>query len=113
MKEKCDAAMIKAIGTICTYDRVPYGLYPQMIAAQVGWPYIQWSLDTYDWRGKNTAAVLSTVKSEIQDGDIILCFQLRGRRGRERKVYLYKSEMDYQIYKALIGEERRRYLAGY
>ena len=47
------------------------------------------------------------------DGDIILCFQLRDRRGKERKVYLYKSEMDYQIYKALIGEERRRYLAGY
>ncbi len=47
------------------------------------------------------------------DGDIILCFQLKNRKERERKVYLYKSEMDYQIYKALIGEERRRYLAGY
>ena len=47
------------------------------------------------------------------DGDIILCFQLKNRKEGERKVYLYKSEMDYQIYKALIGEERRRYLAGY
>ena len=47
------------------------------------------------------------------DGDIILCFQLKNRNEGERDVYLYKSEMDYQIYKALIGEERRRYLAGY
>ncbi len=77
MKDKCDAAMLKAIGTIATYDRVPYGLYPQMIRAQVGWPYIQWSLDTYDWRGKSTSAVLSKVKKEIQDGDIILCHDIK------------------------------------
>ena len=77
MKDKCDAAMLRAIGRICTYDRVPYGLYPQMIAAQVGWPYIQWSLDTYDWRGKSTYAVLSKVKKEIQDGDIILCHDIK------------------------------------
>ncbi len=77
MKEKCDTAMLKAIGTICTYDRVPYGLYPQMIRAQVGWPYIQWSLDTYDWRGKSTSAVMSTVKKEIMDGDIILCHDIK------------------------------------
>ena len=77
MKDKCDKAMLKAIGTVSTYDRVPYGLYPQMIRAQVGWPYIQWSLDTYDWRGKSTSAVLSTVKKEIQDGDIILCHDIK------------------------------------
>ena len=77
MKDKCDAAMLKAIGRTATYDRVPYGLYPQMIRAQVGWPYIQWSLDTYDWRGKTTNAVLSTVKKEIRDGDIILCHDIK------------------------------------
>ena len=52
-------------------------------------------------------------KARECDGDIILCFQLKNRNEGERDVYLYKSEMDYQIYKALIGEERRRYLAGY
>ena len=98
MKEKCDAAMIKAIGTICTYDRVPYGLYPQMIAAQVGWPYIQWSLDTYDWRGKNTAAVLSTVKSEIQDGDIILCHDIKDNTPEStRQMCEYLQENGYML----------------
>ena len=98
MKGKCDSAMLRAIGTICTYDRVPYGLYPQMIAAGVGWPYIQWSLDTYDWRGRTTAAVLSKVKKEIQDGDIILCHDIKDNTPETaRQVCRYLQEEGYMF----------------
>ena len=36
-------------------------------------------------------------KARECDGDIILCFQLKNRNEGERDVYLYKSEMDYQM----------------
>lgn len=77
MPGKVNAAMIKAIGIPVRYDRVPYGLYNTMIKAGVKWPYIQWSLDTYDWRGRSTKTVLNTVKKQISDGDIILCHDIK------------------------------------
>ena len=77
MKPSCDAALTEAIGTAPAYDRVPYGLYPRMIKAKVGWAYIQWSLDTYDWRGLKSSKVLQRVQKQISDGDIILCHDIK------------------------------------
>ena len=77
MPEKVNKAMIKAIGIPVRYDRVPGGRYPRMIKVKVGWALIQWSLDTYDWRGRKTSEVLGKVKKAIQDGDIILCHDIK------------------------------------
>lgn len=77
MPDKVNKSMINAIGIPVRYDRVPYGLYNQMIKAKVGWPLIQWSVDTYDWRGKSPSAVLTTVRKEIHDGAIILCHDIK------------------------------------
>ncbi len=79
MPKKCSDAMLAAIGIRERYDRVPYGLYPPMVKNKVGWSYIQWSLDTYDWRGRSTATVLKTVKKQIDDGDIILCHDIKDK----------------------------------
>lgn len=76
-RTRFDDALIKAIGIPSRYDRVPYGLYPQMVKAKVGWPYIQWSLDTYDWRGRSPKAVLSSIKKQVTDGDIILFHDIK------------------------------------
>ena len=95
-KTKCDAAMTAAIGKPGTYDRVPYGLYPQMIKAKVGWPLIQWSLDTYDWRGKSSSEVLSTVKKQISDGDIILMHDIKDNTpGSTTAIINYLQEQGY------------------
>ena len=48
-----------------------------MIKAKTGWPLIQWSVDTYDWRDLPTSTVLKRVKKEISDGDIILCHDIK------------------------------------
>jgi len=77
MVGKCDTAMIAAIGIPTRYNRVPYGLYNQMIKAKTGWPLIQWSLDTYDWRDLSSKKVLWRVQQEISDGDIILCHDIK------------------------------------
>ncbi len=79
MPKKVNAAMMKAIGQIPRYDRVPYGLYPDMMKAKVGWSYIQWSLDTYDWRGRSTATILSEVKKQAADGDILLMHDIKDK----------------------------------
>ena len=62
MPKKVNAAMIKSIGIPVRYDRVPGGRYPRMIEVKVGWAYIQWSLDTYYWRGLSTSAVMNKVR---------------------------------------------------
>ncbi len=77
MPARVNAAMIRAIGIPVRYDRVPGGRYPPMIAAKVDWALIQWSLDTYDWRGYSTARVMRKVRSAIRDGDIILCHDIK------------------------------------
>ena len=77
MPEKVNAAMIKTIGIKVRYDRVPHGLYTRMISAGVGWAYIQWSLDTYDWRGWSTKRVMNKIKANVTDGDILLMHDIK------------------------------------
>ena len=98
MPAKVNKAMIKAIGIPVRYDRVPGGRYPPMRKAKVGWAYIQWSLDTYDWRGRKPAAVMSKVKKAIQDGDIILCHDIKDNAPETtRQMVRYLEENGYML----------------
>ena len=98
MPEKVNQALIAQIGIPVRYDRVPGGRYPAMIAAKVGWSYIQWSLDTYDWRGRKTSQVMSKVKRAIQDGDIILCHDIKDNTPEStRQMVRYLEENGYML----------------
>ena len=98
MPQKVNTAMIKSIGIPVRYDRVPGGRYPRMIEVKVGWAYIQWSLDTYDWRGISTAAVMRKVKSKLQDGDIILCHDIKNNTAEStRQIARYLEEEGYML----------------
>ena len=98
MPERVNKAMIGVIGIPVRYDRVPGGRYPPMIKAKVGWSYIQWSLDTYDWRGRKTSAVMSKVKKAIQDGDIILCHDIKDNTPEStRQMVRYLEEQGYML----------------
>ena len=95
---KCNKALNQAIGLIPAYDRVPYGLYPKMIKSKIGWPLIQWSVDTYDWRGRSTANVVAKVKKEIADGDIILCHDIKDNTpASAEKICQELMEMGYML----------------
>ncbi|MBQ8535786.1 MAG: polysaccharide deacetylase family protein [Clostridia bacterium] len=95
-RTKFDKALLEAIGIPSRYDRVPYGLYPRMVKAEVGWPYIQWSLDTYDWRGRSPNAILSTVKKQVSDGDIILFHDIKEKtQDTADKVITYLKNQGY------------------
>ena len=98
MPARVNQAMIKAIGIPVRYDRVPGGRYPQMVKAGVGWAYIQWSLDTYDWRGRSTANVLRKVQKSIRDGDIILCHDIKDNTPEStRQIVRYLEENGYLL----------------
>ena len=98
MPEKVNQAMVKAIGIPVRYDRVPGGLYPSMVKAKVDWAFIQWSLDTYDWRDRTPAQVLSKVKKKIADGDIILCHDIKKYApDNTRKIVNYLEEQGYMF----------------
>ena len=98
MPQKVNQAMIKSIGIPVRYDRVPGGRYPRMIEVKVGWAYIQWSLDTYDWRGIKSSEVLSKVKKKIQDGDIILCHDIKDNTPESTKLIVrYLEEEGYML----------------
>ena len=96
MPKKVNTSMIKAIGIPVRYDRVPGGLYPKMVKAKVGWSYIQWSLDTYDWRGGKTAEVMQKVRKKLRDGDIILCHDTKDNTPEStRQIIHYLEEQGY------------------
>ena len=98
MPQKVNTAMIKSIGIPVRYDRVPGGRYPRMIEVKAGWAYIQWSLDTYDWRGIKSEKVLSAVKKKIQDGDIILCHDIKDNTPEStRLIVRYLEEEGYML----------------
>ena len=98
MPEKVNAAMNKVIGIPVRYDRVPGGLYTNMVKAKVDWALIQWSLDTYDWRGRSPNAVMSKVKKKLQDGDIILCHDVKDNTAESaRRIARYAEEQGYLL----------------
>ena len=99
MPEKVNKAMIKAIGIPVRYNRVPGGRYPPMQKAKVQWAYIQWSLDTYDWRKERSVKqIMSSVKKKLADGDIILCHDIKAHTPEAaRQIADYLQELGYMF----------------
>ena len=58
------------------YLRPPYGAFNSKVKSTVGTPMIHWSLDTEDWRYRNSTAVYNSIVNTVKDGDIILLHDL-------------------------------------
>ena len=54
------------------YLRPPYGLYKNSQLSVLDVSFILWSLDTNDWRYKNSDYLVNYVLDNVKDGDIIL-----------------------------------------
>ncbi len=64
---------VKAItGSKTTICRAPYGARNNVVVKAMGRPHIMWSVDTVDWRYRNTKRLISYVKKHKRDGAIIL-----------------------------------------
>ena len=74
--QSTNQAIKKLTGKSPVIVRAPGGSYNQRVKGVVGYPFIQWSVDTLDW--KNSSGVVSTVKNNVRDGSIILMHDLYG-----------------------------------
>jgi len=52
--------------------RPPYGLYKEKYLNIIDTSIIMWSLDTNDWKNKNSDYLVNYVVNNVKDGDIIL-----------------------------------------
>ncbi|MBQ2628171.1 MAG: polysaccharide deacetylase family protein [Kiritimatiellae bacterium] len=60
------------LGHTPSLTRPPYGNINDNVRSSIGTPLILWSVDTLDWKNKNTDSILQTTLSQVHDGAIIL-----------------------------------------
>lgn len=66
-------------GVDCTLVRPPHGAFNdriQAIGKELGVSFVNWSVDTLDWKTKNANAVYKEIMEYVADGNIILCHDL-------------------------------------
>lgn len=66
-------------GVDCRIVRPPYGACNDEIRAlgkELGVSFVNWSVDTLDWKSKNADAVYKEIMKDAADGHIILCHDL-------------------------------------
>lgn len=97
-KTRFDNACYPVLGISARFARVPYGLCNDMIKAKGGMPLIQWSVDTYDWRGRSTATIMKNVKKQFTDGDIVLMHDIKDNTAETAKTMIkWLQENGYMI----------------
>lgn len=73
------AKIYDTVGVDSLIVRPPYGACNdsvKAVGAKVGVSFVNWSVDTLDWKSKNAAAVHNEVMKYASDGAIILCHDL-------------------------------------
>ena len=54
------------------YIRSPYGDWNEELEEEIGMTPVLWSLDSLDWKLKDTGKIIRQVLKDVKDGDIIL-----------------------------------------
>lgn len=56
--------------------RTPGGAVNSTVRANMDYPMFNWSVDTLDWKYRNTSSVVSSIKNNVRDGSIVLMHDL-------------------------------------
>ena len=75
---KTNAAVKKITGQTPTIVRTPGGAVNSTVKANVEYPMYNWSIDTLDWKNRNSGSVVFSIKNNVRDGSIILMHDLYG-----------------------------------
>ncbi len=70
--QQADENIFNAIGRYPYFLRPPYGDFNDDVRRHVGKPLAFWSVDTKDWKTRNTACTVSAALDNIEDGDVVL-----------------------------------------
>ncbi len=69
---RTDKKVKKITGKKTSVCRAPYGAYSKRVLKAMGRPNIFWSVDTLDWKHRNTSRLIRVVKKQAKDGAVVL-----------------------------------------
>jgi peptidoglycan/xylan/chitin deacetylase (PgdA/CDA1 family) len=69
---RTDDAVTAATGTAPTVMRPPYGALNTAVRRQIAQPIILWSVDTEDWKNRDSTGVADYTLKTVRPGDIVL-----------------------------------------
>lgn len=95
---RCNDAVQAVCGVRPVLVRLPGGNKNSTVLQNVHAPMIMWSIDTLDWKTRNTAKTIQTVMSRVRDGDIVLMHELYPQSGAAAVEIIRRlSEEGYQL----------------
>lgn len=74
--KKTNRVIKKVTGENPVVFRPPGGAFNQSVRKNVPMPFIIWSVDTLDWKTRNSSKTISAVLNHVKDGDIVLMHDL-------------------------------------
>ena len=93
-----NAVIKRCIGKNASIVRAPGGSTSGRVRSLVEYPFINWSVDTLDWKHRNTAKVIASVKSDVTDGSIVLMHDLYSSTGNASEVIVpWLINQGYQL----------------
>lgn len=78
---KGSEAIQAASGVVPATMRLPGGNKNATVLANIQAPVIMWSMDTLDWKTRNTQSTIDKVLGNVRDGDIVLMHELYRQTG--------------------------------
>lgn len=91
-------AIIDSTGIEPKLMRPTYGSYNDNLKSQVNMPLILWSIDTLDWKSRNSKKVRDHVVGNVKDGDIILMHDIYDSTAEAVKLLVPElTNMGYQL----------------
>lgn len=71
-----DKLIFKYSGTTTKLVRAPGGAVNDKVKANVKYPLINWSVDTYDWNHRTASKTVAAIKNYVRDGSVVLMHDL-------------------------------------
>ncbi|KAB8196125.1 polysaccharide deacetylase family protein [Nonomuraea phyllanthi] len=69
---RTDVAVKAATGVVPRLVRPPYGAFDRVVRAQTSRPFVLWSVDTLDWRFRDSAVVARRALRSVRPGSVVL-----------------------------------------
>ena len=120
--EKTNDAVEKLTGIRPVIVRPPGGSANSSVKSAGEYPLVNWSVDTLDWKNRNSTSVTASVKRNVRDGSIILMHDLYGSTASAtREIVPYLIDEGYQLVtvtqlmqlKGIYMEPGKIYYSGY
>ena len=95
---KTQEAVMEATGVKPKLMRPTYGSFDDKLKSLVDMPLILWSVDTEDWKSRDSKKVTNHVLENVKDGDIILMHDIYESTAEATKLLVPKLiDMGYQL----------------